>query len=259
MTTKIIRIDAIGQGNFQLRFVGDAQPSTTLKVAPGDSIRFVAYRNNRKIDYQIVFKSQLRSPFTDIDRIDMPNGGVTEELAVTTLLAGGMPFAIMIPSLGWHVDPEILVDGATMDSNLKHMLEQLEKLLAAKSLAIPRPATAYPITVTVSGNNFTFAPNTDPLVVHPGDYISWNLTQDGVSAPNFAINFSATTPPLSPLDNFENGISPDYWEGKVAVISNRIFRKLELSEGASKDFKYVIAMTTGNMPQSSPRTITLKN
>lgn len=84
--TRIIRIDAIGQGNFLLRFVGDAQPSTSLKVAPGDSISFVAYRNNRKIDYQIVFKSQSRSPFTDIDRIDMPNGGVTEALVVTTLL-----------------------------------------------------------------------------------------------------------------------------------------------------------------------------
>lgn len=256
--TRIIRIDAIGQGNFQLRFVGDAQPSTSLKVAPGDSIRFVAYRNNRKIDYQIVFKSQLRSPFTDIDRIDMPNGGVTEALAVTTLLAGGMPFSILIPSLGWHVDPEILVEGATLDPNLKHLLEQLEKLLAAKSLATPRRADEYPITVTVSGSTFTFAPNTDPLVVHPGDYISWKLTQDGVPVPNFAISFSATPPPLSPLDNFENGIGPDYYDGKVAVISNRIFRHLEPSEGTSKDFTYVIAMTTGNMPQSPARTITLK-
>jgi hypothetical protein len=257
--TRIIRIDAIGQENFQLRFVGEAQPTNTLKVAPGDSLRFVAYRNNRKIDYQIVFKSQLRSPFTDIDRIDMPHGGVTEEFAVTTLLAGGMPFSIMIPSLGWHVDPEILVDGAPFDPNLEHMLEQLEKLLAAKSLAIPRPAVENPITVTVSGSTFTFAPNTNPLVVHPGDYISWKLTQDGVPAPIFTITFSAGKPPMSPLDNLENGIAPDYYDGKVAVISNRIFRKLEQSEGATKDFTYVIAMTTGNMPQSSPRTITLKN
>lgn len=169
-----------------------------------------------------------------------------------------MPFSILIPSLGWHVDPEILVDGASVNSNLKHLLEQLEKVLAAQSLATPRRADEYPITVTVSGSTFTFAPNTDPLVVHPGDYISWKLAQDGVPVPNFAISFSATTPPLSPLDNLENGMGPDYYDGTVAVVSNRIFRQLEPSEGTSKDFTYVIAMTTGNMPQSPPRTITLK-
>jgi len=256
--TRIIRMDAIGQGNFEFRFVGDAQPSTTLKVQPGDSIRFVAYRNNRKIDYQIVFKSQSRSPFTDIDRIDMPDGGVTEEYVVTTLLAGGMPFSVTIPSLGWHVDPEILVDGATLDPNLIHMLEQLEKVLATNKLELPRPTADFPISVTVKGDTFTFNPKTSPLVVHPGDYISWTVTQDGVSAPNFAINFSAGKPPLSPLDNLENGIGPDYYDGKTAVVSSRIFRQLEASEGASKDFTYVIAMTTGSMPQSSPMTITLK-
>ena len=96
-------------------------------------------------------------------------------------------------------------------------------------------------------------------MVHPGDYISWKLAQDGVPAPNFGISFSATAQPLSPLDNLESDIGPDYYGGTVAVVSNRIFRQLELSEGSSKNFTYVITMMPGNMPQSAARTITLKN
>jgi plastocyanin len=64
----------------------------------------------------------------------------------------------------------------------------------------------HPIAVTV--NAFTFNPPTSPLMVHPGDTISWTLTQNGAAAPNFTINFSAAAPPLSHLQNFENAIPP---------------------------------------------------
>ena len=255
--THIIRIDAFGPGNFQLRRVGDPNTTDIFKVAPGDSIRFVAYRNNSPIDYQIAFKSPARSPFTDIVQINMPHGGITQELVVTTLLAGGMPFNIMIPSLGWHYDPEILVDGSTFNPTLQHLIEAVEKLIEVKTLAAPRVRADNPITVSVNGSSFTFTPTTDPLIVHPGDTISWAVTQAGQSTPNFSINFSAASAPMSPLDNFENGISADYWNGATANVSSRIFRHLQLSEGASKDFTYTIAMTTGTAPVSQTRTIRL--
>src|SRR5690349_3787819 len=118
--TRIIRIDATANGNFELRFVGSPNPARRFTVKPADYLRFVAYLNGATIDYQILFKSADRTPFTGVSRIDMPHGGVTEAFAVTTIQSGSMPFTIRIPSLGLEDDPDILVEGATM------MLHELE-------------------------------------------------------------------------------------------------------------------------------------
>lgn len=255
--THIIRIDALGQNNFQLQRVGDPRPAVSFRVYAGDDIRFVAYRGNRRIDYEIFFKDQRRSPFTDVDRIAMPDGGVSEALTVTTLLKGGMPFAIRIPSLGWQVDPEILVDGAPLVTDLDALVEKLKLMQEVQAISASHDYTPNPIHVDVSSHAVTFTPPTTPLNVHPGDTISWDLDQDGVGAPQFSINFSSTSGLQSPLEDLENGIHPDYYDGTTAFVASRIFRSLQGGEGASKNFTYLISMQTGTGTQLQPQTIHL--
>lgn len=255
---RIIRIDAIGQNNFTLRFVGK-NPATSFHVNPGDTIHFAAYYNNSKIDYQIVFKAQSRSPFTDVHVIDMPHGGVTGPLPVTTTLTGGMPFQIRIPSLGWGVDPEIVVEGATFQHGLQRLEDLMKDILAGLSAETARTPNSYVVKVHVAGNNFTFTgSNTNPLPVTPGDSIAWEISQDGQNAPDFTINFTAGSPPFSPLDGFENGIGPDYYNGTTAEVAGRLFRSRQNGEPSGKPFTYTIAMKTGSGATSSPRTITLQ-
>ena len=148
---------------------------------------------------------------------------------------------MIVPSLGWDVDPEIFVDGAPLTNGA---------LIARRDYAIVAGVTDQGV--------FHFDPSPpDPLPVNPGDTIAWTLTHGTQSGPEFSVRFSSANGSKNPLTD-DVPLDSDSYDHQTSFLQARIFRARLAGENPHKPFTYMLRiLTPTGIQESNPRTIQL--
>lgn len=115
MTELLVKIDANENGKFKFSDMkGD--DSYYLSVSHGHKVGWICFRGGGQVGYEIVFPK--KSPFRGRSRISVPAGGHSGFFSVDDgKLGDDLKYTVLIPSLDWRHDPDVLIDAVEFSAD----------------------------------------------------------------------------------------------------------------------------------------------